>query len=129
MIWEQYFCVAFPSNTTVSTFESLAFSVSSNTASSSTSCIGLSLYTATCNLVGSSFPSSGDAWSGEFFSSPIYISTTTASKTAYMGTIADITISGQVLATNAGNNQTPSSVFLGGPSSGAWFPGSVMLNL
>lgn len=113
----------------VSTFEALSFAVSPTTNSSSTSCIGLSLYTGTCNLIGSSFPSSGDAWSGEFFGSPIFISSTTAGKTAYMGTIADITVSGQVLAINAGNNQTPSSVWLGGASSGAWFPGGVMLNL
>ena len=83
--------------------------------------------TVNAGIVGASLPAAGDSFSGSYFSSPLYIYSSTSGKSAEIGQIADITVSAQTLTANSSNGQTPSSVWLGqsGLVGGAWLPGGV----
>ena len=82
--------------------------------------------------IGNQFPVLGDAWAGQGYGSPIYVSNIVAGKSAFLGFIADIYYCSQGIGVNTGTVAAPTYVQLGyvpATNGGAWFPGNVTLNL
>ncbi len=80
-------------------------------------------------IAGAGMPLVGDSAAADYFSTPVFCYSVTAGKTAYLGSIADISVSMQPCTANTLNTAIPTSIYVGQSAytGGAWLPGNTSL--